>query len=324
MEYRRLGNTGFRVSLLGLGGNTFGQHDSWKHYNDEAASLAIIDCAINLGVNHIDTADIYSMGVSETYVGKAITGKRDKFFVASKVGMPTADEPNCDGLSRGHIMDSVEDTLRRLNTDYIDLYYAHQPDPLTPLEETLRAYDDLVQQGKVRYLGCSNFAGWQIAAAQSVAGFRGYAPYQVSQSPYNLFERNIESEIIPSCLNFGMKIVAYAPLAQGVLTGKYKRGKGVLENTRAYQNPSLNLGAYMSEEKLAMVETLGNWAADHGKTVGALAIAWVVAQPSVCCVLTGVTSTEQLEVNAQATEWRLTNDQLHEINEIIIDGRLGT
>ena len=324
MEYRRLGNTGFRVSLLGLGGNTFGQHDSWKHYNDEAASLTIIDCALNLGVNHIDTADIYSMGVSETYVGKAIKGRRDKFFVASKVGMSTADEPNCDGLSRGHIMAGVEDTLRRLNTDYIDLYYAHQPDPLTPLEETLRAYDDLVQQGKVRYLGCSNFAGWQIAAAQSVAGFRGYAPYQVSQSPYNLFERDIESETIPSCLNFGMKIVAYAPLAQGVLTGKYQRGKGVRENTRAYQNPSLNLGGYMSDEKLEMVEKLGNWSADHGKTVGELAIAWVAAQPSVCCVLTGVTSTAQLESNAQATEWTLTSSQLQEINEITIDGRVGT
>jgi aryl-alcohol dehydrogenase-like predicted oxidoreductase len=324
MEYRRLGNTGFRVSLLGLGGNTFGQHMGWKHFNDESASLTIMDCALNLGVNHIDTADIYSMGASESYVGKAIKGRRDKFFVASKVGMSTADEPNCDGLSRGHIITSLEATLRRLNTDYVDLYYAHQPDPLTPLEETLRAYDDLVQQGKIRYLGCSNFAGWQIAAAQSVAGFRGYAPYQVSQSPYNFLERDIESEIIPSCLNFGMKIVAYAPLAQGVLTGKYRLGKPVEKNTRAYQNPSLKLDRIMSDANFERIERLGNWSADHGKTVGELAIAWVAARPSVCSVLTGVTSTAQLESNAKALEWKITSAQLQEINEILMDGRVGT
>jgi aryl-alcohol dehydrogenase-like predicted oxidoreductase len=319
MQYRQLGSSGFQVSLLGLGGNTFGQHEGWEHYNDEARSLAIIDRAADLGINHIDTADMYSHGVSETYIGKAIAGRRGQFIVASKVGIEAGEGPNDAGLSRGHIMASIEGTLRRLGTDYVDLYYAHEPDPATPIEETLRAFDDLVRQGKVRYLGCSNFAGWQIAAAQARADCRGYAPFMVSQSPYNLLNREIEAEIMPSCQHTGMSIVAYAPLAQGVLTGKYRRGEPIKQDTRAWQNPSENLEGYMADAKLAKVERLSTWAKDHGYSVGDLAIAWVACRPSVCSVLTGVTSSEQLEANAGATEWVLTGEQLEEIETIITE-----
>ena len=203
MEYRQLGSSGLKVSVLGLGGNVFGQHGPFQHYVDEAGTVAILDRAADLGVSFIDTADMYSNGVSETYLGKAIAGRRDHFIIASKVGLPVGEGPNQAGLSRGHIMDSIEGTLRRLGTDYVDLYYAHRPDPTTPIEETLRCFDDLVRQGKVRYVGCSNFAGWQIAVARGVAERRGYSPFVVSQSPYNLFERSLENEISPCCSEYG-------------------------------------------------------------------------------------------------------------------------
>jgi aryl-alcohol dehydrogenase-like predicted oxidoreductase len=316
MQYRRLGNSGLTVSIIGLGGTTFGQHATFKHYSDESGSVGIIDRAADLGINLLDTADMYADGVSESYIGKAIAGRRDRFIIASKVGMPVGDGPNDAGLSRGHIMDSIEGTLRRLGTDYVDLYYAHVADPTTPIEETLRAFDDLIRQGKVRYVGCSNFAGWQIGDAHAVAERRGYAQFSVSQSPYNLFERSIEAEVVPCCLHYGMSIVAYAPLAQGILTGKYRRGAAIPPNTRAWQNPSKNLASYMTDAKLAMVERLDTWARDAGHGMVELAISWLVAKPFVSSILTGVTSIDQLETNVKATDWRLTREQVTEVEDI--------
>ena len=316
MQYRHLGNSGLKISIIGLGTNVFGQHESFTHYCDERETAAIIHRADDLGINHIDTADMYSRGVSETYIGKAVSRQRDRFVIASKAGLTVGDGPNDGGLSRGHIMSSIEGTLRRLDTDYVDLYYAHRPDPATPIEETLRAFDDLVRQGKVRYVGCSNYAGWEIAAACGVAERRGYAPFLVSQSPYNLFERSLEAEVLPSCRHYDLSIAAYSPLAQGVLTGKYRRGAPIPRGTRAWKNPSTVLARYMTDERLETVERLDAWARDHGRGLGELAIAWLLDKSYVCTVLVAVTSIEQLEANAAAADWALTPDQAREVEAI--------
>ena len=322
MQFHQLGDSGLRVSVLSLGSNVFGQHETFTHYLDEAGTSEIVRRAMDLGINFIDTADMYSRGVSETYLGKAISGQRDRLIIASKVGMPAGKNPNQAGLSRAHIMESIEGTLNRLKTDYVDLYYAHRPDPSTPLGETLRAFDDLVRQGKVRYLGCSNFAGWQIAAARGMAEHRNYAPWVVSQSPYNLLERSLEAEIAPCCSYYGMSIIPYAPLAQGVLTGKYRKGKGISAETRAWQNPSKNLASYMSDENLTTVERLDAWAKDRGHRVSDLAIAWLLSKPLVCSVLAAVTRTEQLEANVKATEWKLDPQELEEVQDLVGSGDL--
>lgn len=319
MQYRRLGNNGLEVSVIGLGGTTFGQHETFTHYSDQAASSVIIGRAHDLGINLIDTADMYGDGVSESFIGKAIAGRRDQFIIASKVGMPMTGGPTKKCLSRDNIMDSIEGSLRRLDTDYLDIYYAHVPDPSTPIEETLGAFEDLIHQGKVRTLACSNFTASQISEAHAVARQEGFSAFRASQSPYNLLNRSIEEDVVPCCLDHRMSIVAYAPLAQGVLTGKYRPGASIPANTRAWDNPSPNLAGYMTDARLAMVERLAAWAEDAGHRVVDLAIAWLAAQPSVCSVLTGVTSTEQLEANVQAIDWRLTGQQIREVEEIVGD-----
>ena len=317
MQFRQLGDSGLQVSVLSLGSNVFGQHETFTHYLDQEGTVEIVDRALDLGINFIDTADMYSRGVAETYLAKAIAGRRDRFVIASKVGVPVGEGPNQEGLSRGHIMDSIEGTLRRLNTDFVDLYYAHRADPSTPLEETLRAFEDLIRQGKVRYLGCSNFAGWQIAAARGVAEGRGYVPMVVSQSPYNLLDRLVETEIVPCCSYYGMSIIPYSPLAQGVLTGKYRRGGEIPPETRAWQNPSRFLARYMSDDNLAMVEKLDVWANNHGHRVSELAVAWLLSKPLVCSVVTAVTSAEQLKANVKATEWKLDPEQVKGVQDIV-------
>ena len=317
MRYRRLGTSGVEVSIIGLGGTVFGRHQTFTHYSDRKQTAALIHHAADLGVNHLDTADMYADGVSERYVGAAIAGRRDRFIVASKVGMPRTDDPGDGGLSRRRIMAGIEGTLRRLQTDYVDLYYAHRPDPATPIEETVRAFDDLVRQGKVRHVGCSNFSRDQIEAAHGAAESRGYGRFAVSQSPYNLLERSLEAKIAPCCARHGMSIVAYAPLAQGVLTGKYRPGEPIRPGTRAWRNPSPNLAVYLRDDRLETVQRLDAWAADHGRRVGDLAIAWLLARPLVCSVLTAVTSQAQLEANAKAADWELTPEHVREAGNLV-------
>lgn len=317
MQYRQLGSSGLRVPVLGLGCSTFGPHESFGNYNDEAGSLEIVDRACELGVNFLDTADMYAQGVSEQYIGKAIKGRREQFLIASKVGMTVGSGPNDRGLSRAHIMESIEGSLRRLGTDHVDLYYAHKYDPTTPTMEVLCAFDDLVRQGKTRYVGCSNYPSWQVARAKEVAQHSGMNSFVVSQSPYNLLNRKIEEELIPCCLNYGMGIVAYAPLAQGALTGKYRPGSRPQPGTRAWNNPSKNLQGYLADENLLKVERLEQWAKDRGHEVAELALAWALAKPAVSMVLAAVTSTRQLETNVKATEWQLTEEEVKEVEEIV-------
>lgn len=325
MEYRQLGSSGFRIPLLGLGGNIFGIQRDRSHFTDQAETAKIVHRALDLGANFIDTSNSYTGGESETFLGKAVAGQRHKFIIASKLGWEPNHKiaagykmgPNESGLSRGHIMDSIDGTLRRLNTDYVDLYYAHKPDPATPFEETLRAFDDLVCMGKVRYVACSNFSGWQIAAMSEIGAQRGYTPLMASQTIYNLFDRQLEREIVPACQQYKLSVLPYSPLAQGVLTGKYKAGEPAPKGTRAYGNTSPRFLAYMTPERLAAIADLDHWAQDHGYRVGDLALAWLLAQPGVASVINAVTSIDQLETNIRAVGWTLTASQLAEVAEKI-------
>lgn len=311
MRYKRLGNSGLKVSAVGLGGNTFGR------YVDEAGTARIIHRALDLGINFFDTADAYGNGVSERHVGKALADRRDKGLIASKVAMKMGDGPNDQGLSRQHIIDGVDACLRRLGTDYLDLLQVHRWDPETPLEETMRALDDLVRAGKVRYLGCSNFTAWQLVQSLWVSDRRGYAAFVSVQPRYSLLDRSIEAELVPACRAFGIGIVPYSPLAGGILTGKY-RGGARPEGARGTDQE----GGGFFQRQLAgkdegAVERLIAWAEARGRTVGDLAIAWLASQPEVSTVIAGVTSPEQVETNASAADWLLTPDEVAEVAGLV-------
>ena len=316
LRYRQLGTTGLRVSVIGLGTNTFGPMLS--HHIDEADSVSIARRAMDLGINHIDTADIYSTGISETYVGKAIAGRRHDVIVASKVGLSMGDLPNDVGASRGRIMHCAEQSLRRLQTDYIDLYYIHRPDPNTPIEETLRALDDLIRQGKVRYIGCSNFAAWQIAHSLGISDKRGYAGFAVVQSRYNLLDRGLEAEVLTCCGELGVGVVPYAPLEGGLLTGKYQFGTPPPVDTRGRDNvtfePRLN-----DRPTFDLIERWTAFATERGHTLAELAVAWLLSRPEVSSVLTGATSTRQIEDNAKAADWELTAGDVAELDAALAD-----
>ncbi|MBI3966058.1 MAG: aldo/keto reductase [Chloroflexi bacterium] len=316
MEYRRLGRAGVKVSAIGLGGNTFGR------YCDEEQSVRVIRHAIDLGVNFLDTADRYTGGRSEEYFGKAIAGRRTEVVLATKLGYPPLGgnaqrQPNDEGLSRWHIERSLEQSLRRLNTDYVDLYYMHKPDPTTPLEESLRALDDLVRAGKVRYVACSNFAAWQVAHANGITAREGFAPLVVTQDPYNLLERGIEKELIPCLQTLGIGLIPYVPLAAGMLTGKYRKGEAMPPGVRGHDHPGLQ--ARFTDANYAKVERLERFAQEHDRPMDALALAWLLAQPVVASVIAGVTKTEQVERNVKAADWKLSAADLAEIEALLKD-----
>lgn len=309
MEYRQLGGSGTKVSVVGLGGNTFGR------YCDAAQTAAVIHRALDLGVNHVDTADLYSKGVSEEYVGKALAGRRPEVVLATKVGYPLGDGPNEVGLSYRRVISHCEASLRRLGTDYVDLYYLHRPDPKTPLAETLRAFDDLVRAGKVRYVGISNHPAWQICEALWICDRRGYQPPIVTQDQYSLLDRSLEPEKIPFCRAHDVGIIPYSPLAGGLLTGKYRRGAEIQPGVRGHNNP--NFQKQLTDRNFALVDRLAAFARDRGHDVGELAIAWLVANPLVSSVIAGATKPEQVEANVAAAEWKLTPEDLRAIDETL-------
>lgn len=309
MEYRRLGSSGLRVSVIGLGGNTFGR------YADEHQTAECVAAALGAGINMFDTADIYNTGVSEEYLGKALKGRRDEAIIATKTGMRMGDGPNDTGSSRKHILDSVHASLRRLDTDYIDLYQIHEYDASVPLEETLDALNDLVRAGHVRYIGCSNYASWLLTRALWISDQRNWASFVSVQPEYNMLSRDIERELIPACLDLGVGVIPYFPLAAGVLTGKYKPNQPVPENTRGHNNP--NFARRLNPQALAMAQRLDEWARERGHTVGELALAWLAAQPAVSTVIAGVRAPEQVIANAKAGEWKLTNEDLSSVNELL-------
>ena len=310
MEYRQLGNSGVRVSTIGLGTNRFG---SDRLPQEEVNNL--IDAALDLGVNFIDTADVYTGGRSEQTLGQALKGRWDRFVVATKFSNPVGDGPNDRGASRHHMMNAVEASLRRLQSDHIDLYYVHRWDENTPLEETLRALDDLVRAGKVRYVAASNFAAWQLAHANLLAEVRGWAPLVAIQSHYHMLERGVEREVLPYCRAHGVGFVPYFPLAGGFLTGKYKRDVPPPAGSRG--ETSTYVQQYMTGANFTKVERLTAWAAARDRGMNELAEAWLLAQPQVSSVISGATKLEHLLDNVQGGNWDLTPEELAEINAIL-------
>ncbi len=309
MQYRGVGSSGLQVSVVGLGANNFGGR------TDEDRSIAVIHHALDCGITTIDTADVYNQGRSEEIIGRALRGRRQQAEILTKVRHEMGPGPHDKGLSRKHIVEGCEASLRRLRTDYIDLYQAHSWDSDAPLEETLRAFDDLVRDGKVRYAGCSNFAAWQLTWSLWVADRRGYAPFVSVQPHYNMFERAVEAKLLPACAQLGVGVIPYFPLASGLLTGKYRAGAPIPEGTRYHGNERLR--QQLTDERVEQVARLEEVAHAHGKTVGQLAIAWLLARPEVCTVIAGATRPEQVEENAGAAGWDLDAAALGEIAGIL-------
>lgn len=310
MEYRQLGSSGVRVSAIGLGTNRFG---SPVLPQDRVAD--IMDAAVDLGINFIDTSNSYQEGRSEETLGNALQGRRDRFVVATKFFFPTGEGPNDRGASRYHLMNAVEGSLRRLRSDHIDVYYVHRWDAATPVEETQRALDDLVRQGKVRYVGASDFASWQLARANLMAEFRGWTAFAVLQSHYHMLEREAEREALPYCGAHGVGFVPYFPLAGGFLTGKYVRGRKPPPGSRGESHAYVQ--QYMTDDNYQVVERLQSWAEARGRGLNELAQCWLLAQPRVCSVISGATRLEQVRDNAKAADWALTPSELAEVNEIL-------
>ncbi len=310
MEYRQLGSSGLRVSAIGLGTNRFGSPALPREQVG-----AIMDAAVELGVNFIDTSNSYQGGRSEETLGAAMKGRRDRFVVATKFFFPTGDGPNDRGTSRYHLMNAVEESLRRLQTDHIDVYYIHRWDASTPIEETQRALDDLVRQGKVRYIGASDFASWQLARANVVAEFRGWTAFAVLQSHYHMLEREVEREVLPYCGAHGVGFVPYFPLAGGFLTGKYVKGEKAPPGSRGETQRYVQ--QYMTDRHYDAVARLKSWAEARGKGMNELAQCWLLAQPRVCSVISGATRLTQFRDNAKAAEWVLSSQELAEVDEML-------
>ena len=309
MEYRRLGSSGLRVSEIGLGSNNFG----WRI--DEQTSIGVINHAVDMGVNFIDTADVYGRGQSEEFVGKAVKDKRSQVIIATKFASPMGEGPNDRGGSRYYIVKAVEASLRRLQTEYIDLYQMHRADPATPIEETLRALDDLVRAGKVRYIGCSNFAAWQLCEALWTSEVNNLESFVTVQPQYNLLNRSIEQELAPCCQAYGVGVIPYSPLASGFLTGKYRRGEEVPAGTRLGSNPAMQ-SRVLTDGNFDMLAKLEAFAAERGHSMGELAIAWLLSRPWLSTVIAGATKIEQVSANVAAAEWKLSAEEVAELDQI--------
>jgi aryl-alcohol dehydrogenase-like predicted oxidoreductase len=311
MEYRKLGHSGLDVSVIGLGCNNFGRRC------DREQTAAVVHHAIDLGVNCFDTADIYGPnGLSEEYLGAALKGHRTDVVLATKFGGSMGDGQGWSGASRGYIQTAVHNSLRRLQTDYTDLYQVHFPDQTTPIGETLAALDDLVHAGLVRYIGCSNFTAWQIGDAHWVARTQHLTPFISAQNRYNLLERAIESEILPACGRYGLGMLPYFPLAAGFLTGKYRRGESAPPGTRLAAGSAMADRA-LTDENFAYLQRLEAYAQDHDHSVLDLAIAWLAARPAVASVIAGATRPEQLDLNVQAAGWQLSAGEVDEVAALV-------
>jgi voltage-dependent potassium channel beta subunit len=316
MQYRQLGRAGVRVSTIALG--------SWLTYGSAVAEEGAIQCihkAYELGINFFDTANVYNRGRAEEVVGQGLKEfSRDSFVLATKVYFPMGEGPNDRGLSRKHIMEQCHASLRRLGTDYIDLYQCHRYDPEVPLEEVLRALDDLVTQGKVLYVGVSEWSATQIDDAVYTARELNLDRIVSNQPIYNMLERYIEREVLPLCEREGIGQVVFSPLAQGVLTGKYKPGQQPEQGTRA-ADPQSNMFMHdlMNDKVLTAVQNLQTLAQQSGYSLAQMALAWVLRQPIVSAAIIGATRPQQVEENAKASEITLSDEVLHHIDEILGD-----
>jgi aryl-alcohol dehydrogenase-like predicted oxidoreductase len=310
MKYRQLGHAGVRVSVIGLGTNRFGTDRL-----PQGEVHKILDAALDMGINFIDASDTYVRGRCEETLGQALKGRWNRFVVATKGGLPMGEGPNDRGASRYHIVQALEASLRRLQSDHVDVYYMHRWDNSTPIEETLRALDDLVRMGKILYVGASAYTSWQLAHAHLLAELRGWAPLVVLQSEYHMFARQVEREVLPACCAYGVGFVPYAPLAGGFLTGKYQRGEPPPAGSRGVSSPSVQ--RYMTAPYYDTLEALTAWATARGRGMNELAQAWLMAQPQVSSVITGATCLEQVMHNVKAASWALTPAELDEVNALL-------
>ncbi|UOQ49978.1 aldo/keto reductase family protein [Gracilibacillus caseinilyticus] len=312
MQYRHLGNTGLKVSEISLG--------SWLTYGGYVAeqnAKASIDKAYELGINFFDTANVYMRGEAEKVVGKALRKyPRSSYVLATKVFGKMGNGPNDQGLSRKHIMEQCDASLGRLGLDYVDLYYCHRYHPVTPLEETLRALDDLIRQGKVLYIGVSEWTAEQMTEAIHLADRKLLDRIVVNQPNYSMFHRNIEQEIIPVSEKHGIGQVVFSPLAQGILTGKYKKGESIPSDSRAAQD-NINLSRKLTDNNLERAEALKNVAANENLSLAQLAIAWILRQNNVSSALIGASRPEQIEENVQASGIELSQEALAKVEEIL-------
>ena len=310
MDYRRLGNSGLQVSVIGLGTNNFGVR------NDYPEAERLLMQAIEEGINFIETSNTYGEGAAEAFIGKALKGRRDQVLLATKVASNMGDGPNQHGGSRKHILTQVEASLKRLQTDYLDLYQIHYYDPFTPLDETLRTMHQLVTQGKVRYVGCSNFAAWQVAEAMGVVRALDLEPLISVEPEYSMLKWAIEKELLPCCQRFNIGILPYFPLASGFLTGKYKRGQAAPVGTRlAVQRQRAEF--ILTDENFDVLEQLEAFASARSHTMLELAFAWLLTHSQVSSVIAGATRPEQIIANAKASAWRLTAEEMDELDGVL-------
>jgi aryl-alcohol dehydrogenase-like predicted oxidoreductase len=302
MRVRSLGDGGPEVSVVGLGANNFGNRCDYEQ------TLAVIDAALDVGVTLIDTADIYSQGTSEAFIGRALAGRRDRVLVATKFGKPMEARPEERRGSPAYIRWAVEESLRRLRAEAIDVYQMHEPDPATPIEETLGALDDLVRAGKVRWIGSSNFSAGQIEAAEKAAHRVGFHRFVSAQNHYSLVEREVEDEVLPACERLGIGFLPYFPLASGLLTGKYTRGEAATEGRLA--------GREIPEERWDRAEALQRYADERGVALLDVAVGGLLAMPAVSCVIAGATKPEQVRANVAAGEWEPTADDVEALRAL--------
>jgi aryl-alcohol dehydrogenase-like predicted oxidoreductase len=311
VEQRRLGKSGLYVSEVGIGCNNFGGRI------EADATRAVVDAALDAGINFFDTADVYGNQRSEALLGQALGTRRDQVVIATKFAMAMGPTLQDKGGSRRYVRRAVEASLRRLGTDYIDLYQMHAADPATPIEETLSVLDDLVREGKVRYVGHSNFSGWQIADADWVARTRGYTPFVTAQNNYSLLERAVRHEVLPACRHFGLGMLPYFPLASGMLTGKYRRASAPPEGTRMDRMEALARRA-LTEANFDKVEALTAFAEQRGHSLLDLAFCWLLSQAEIVSVIAGATAPQQVADNVRAAgKWRLSGEEMEEVAGIV-------
>ena len=309
MNYKKLGKTGLKVSRICLGAMNYGDPVS------ETESISIVKNAIAMGVNFFDTADVYSQGRAEEIFGKAIGTRRKEIILATKVRGRMGQGPNEIGLSRHHILEGCNASLKRLGTDYIDLYQVHSFDPHTPLEETLRALDDLVRQGKVRYIGCSNYTGWQLMKALAISEKHNWEKFVTLQAFYSLMARDLENELVPLCLDQGLGILTWSPLGGGFLSGKYRRGKPRPEGTRR-SNPEGQFLQFDEGKGFDLVDQLDKIAHEHNATVAQAALNYLLRKPGVTSVIIGAKTREQLSDNLKTTDWEMNPEEVLQLEAL--------
>jgi aryl-alcohol dehydrogenase-like predicted oxidoreductase len=319
MEYRQLGESGLRVPVLSFGTATFGGgNDFFKAWGstDVEEATQLVNLCLDAGVNLFDTSDVYSAGASETILGKAIKGLRDKVLISTKATFPTGDDANDYGSSRLRLIKTCEDSLKRLGTDHIDIYHMHGFDANTPIEETLKALDSLVESGKVRYIACSNFSGWHLMKSLSVSERYGWSRYVAHQAYYSLLNRDFEWELMPLGIKENVGTIVWSPLASGKLSGKYRRGQPAPADARVAQGGSPVLNTEADEQRLYdIVDVLDELVEETGKTAAQISLNWLLQRPTVANIIIGARNKEQLEQNLEAVGWNLTLDQVKRLDK---------